>query len=217
MRIAKRSRLIAVQLVCGAGALVTACSDNEPGTPTPTNQTTASASSGATAPSATLPHSGAPKVASPIADTSAWERDPCSVITESQFSGAGLGIRRFEPGTESGAGPYCDWALEGGGSFRVLFPTESGAEGLSRLYENKEKGLITAFAELAPIDGYPAVRANEKDESSEGICGVAVGVRDEFAYLVTTTLDPDSPAGKDPCATAQKIATLAVQTMKGAS
>lgn len=65
------------------------------------------------------------------------------------------------------------------------------------------------------IDGHPAVIAMERDETNEGVCSLAVGVRDDLDYGIVTTFDSDTPEAKDPCGTAQEIAALAVQTMKG--
>lgn len=197
-----------------AAALLVGCSD-EGGTPTPTgpatSQPTESSQQGGS-----LPHSGAPKVTSPVSDTSSWEADPCSAITEEQFSSAGLEIGRFEPDMESDAGPGCEWALESGfaAAFSGTFITFN-KEGLSALYKANEGGSYQAWDVLEPVEGFPAVRASEKDEESDGVCAVATGIRDNLIYSVVVTLDPESPEGKDPCKAAQDIAALAVQTMKG--
>lgn len=72
-----------------AGALAS-CSDEEPGVPS--NETPLPPPTGASSGTATpgLPHSGAPKVVSPIADTSRWEGDPCIMISSQQIESVGL-------------------------------------------------------------------------------------------------------------------------------
>lgn len=193
------------------GVVVAGCSSSEAGDPEPGTGSTA-----ATSADGSLPHSGAPSVAQPI-DTQRWQADPCSVITAQQFSSIGLDDVDAEPNPNAMAGPTCDWypadaTLAGfGGGFVTAHPP---TEGLSRIYERHKLGEYKVWQELEPIAGHPAVRADTKDESGQGMCGLAVGVRDDLVYSVLIT-DEDKEITKDPCAFAQKVATLAVETMKG--
>lgn len=202
--------LIALFSCVAPAALLAGCSD-EGGTPSTTSQPPTATSQ----PGAGLPHSGAPKVTSPIADTSKWEADPCSAISETQLSALGIEMRKFEPDLEGASGPVCDWALEPYGSFSGGFGSEVNSDGLSRVYQNKNAGKFGVFTELSPVEGHPAVRAEQRDESNEGLCSVSVGLRDDLEYSVVVTFDAENPQAKDPCKAAQDIAALAVQTMKG--
>lgn len=197
--------------ILASAVLLAACSGNEPGIPVPSGQPGTQPPTATSQPGASLPHSGAPKVTSPIADTSKWEADPCSVISEEQLSSAGFKIRRFEPDLEDAAGPVCSWAIEEVGSFGAGFATVN-PEGLSTVYASNTAGKFGVFTALSPIEGHPAVRAEKSDESSEGMCSVTVGIRDDLNFDVVVTFDAGT---KDPCKAAQDIAALAVQTMKG--
>lgn len=203
-------------------ALVTAlssCSDEDPpaddGGPIPPPTGVPSSST----PAQALPHSGAPPVASPVADTARWEGDPCSVITVQQLSSIGLTSAEPERDDLESAGPGCLWDVSADAPSLVSggFATAGKREGLSTIYKNHQVGALTLFEELPPIEGHPAVVADPKDERSTGACAVGVGLRDDLVYTVAMTADPSTEQGKDPCAWAAKVAALAMQTMKGSS
>lgn len=207
---ARNRILTTLGAIVASGAVLAACSD-EPGTPNRTGeQPTETSQRGGN-----LPHSGAPKVANPITDTSAWESDPCGVISDQQFATIGIKIREAVPDPEAPVGPTCDWLTDSGASsFSGAFATIN-KEGLSTVYASNQAGKFGKFEVLEMIDGHPAVIAMERDETNEGVCSLAVGVRDDLDYGIVTTFDSDTPEAKDPCGTAQEIAALAVQTMKG--
>ncbi|MGH3952396.1 MAG: DUF3558 domain-containing protein, partial [Pseudonocardiaceae bacterium] len=160
-----------------------------------------------------LPNSGAPKVPAPIADTSRWEADPCSVISNEQFSGAGLTIRRSIPDMDTPGGVSCRWGMEGGGSFAGTYITKS-RDGLSAVYYNNANSPFEHFQPIAPIEGHPAVEAMSNQTPADGECAVDVGVRDDLTYVVQVNGEDDIPQGAEPCRWAATIAGLAVQTMK---
>lgn len=191
------------------GLVLTGCSNEEPGTPE------TSANSGNSQDSE-LPHSGAPAVTDPI-DTSKWEAKPCAVITAAQFSTVGLKKVEAEP-DDAMAGPKCNWYPEGrgllGGTFITASPTSKSPQGLSTVYANNKEYDYKVWQELPPIQGHPIVAATEFDDRPRGECAVAVGLRDDLVYDVSVT-DPEKSWGKDPCATAAKVAKLAVTTMTG--
>lgn len=85
---------------------------------------------------------------------------------------------------------------------------------MSTQYERQAKG-DWAYFEPTVIDGYPAVLNNEFDYRDSGKCSINVGVRDELTYYLLLQADPEGPFYKDPCAGAKKLASLAIQTMKG--
>lgn len=208
----RRLLMTAAAVVVSLG-LVGCSGDAEPGVPTGEGDSGGTPTKGGGSNSG-LPHSGAPKVATPIADTASWEADPCGVVTDSQFQNAGLKIRAAEP-SEDSFGPVCDWAIEGGGSFSGSFI--AGGGGLSAIYSNNEKGKFDHFEAIEDIEGQPAVMAMGVDDRNDGNCGIDVGIRDDMAYFVTMTADTGTPQGDDPCKWTSTIAELAVQTMKGGS
>lgn len=202
--------------------VLTACSDEDPGgsddgqTPILPPGTSAP---GSAAPGQPLPHSGAPKVASPIADTSQWEADPCRTITVEQLNGVGLQASTPQRDDPPGSGPGCLWEMSGDALIAVSdsFATTDPREGLSTIYKNNAGGNYKVFEEVEPIEGHPAVIAEVDDYRSEGDCGVAVGLRDDLVLTVSMQAEPTTPQGKDPCGWAAKVAALALQTMKGSS
>lgn len=210
-----------VLIVTAAFALLTglsACSDDEPeaGGQTPTLPTQALPTSNAPAPG--LPHSGAPKVETPIADTSAWEADPCTMITDEQLRGIGLEAVTPQREDVPDLGPGCVWEMDSDEYVAVSNGLSTvNREGLSTPYKNNEAGAMQVFEEIPAIEGHPAVIAEAEDLRSEGECGVAVGLRDDLALTIAVQADVDSEQGKDPCGWAVKLATAAVQTMKGSA
>lgn len=199
--------------------MVSACSDDGGGpdvqTPLPQSpsvpQESVSANPG-------LPHSGAPKVAAPIADTSTWESDPCTMLSAEQIQS--LGMKPPEPKREdqqTGPGCYWEFDAESVSGFSADIATAGGGQGISNLYQHKEQGTAKVFEELPAIEGHPAVVAMAEDARGDGECSVAVGLRDDLVMGVTMTADPSIEQGKDPCGWAVKLATAAVQTMKGSA
>lgn len=209
-----RRVLMTVAAVVVSLGLVACSGEAEPGVPTGEGGSGGTPTTGGEA-NPGLPHSGAPKVETPLADTASWEADPCSAVTDSQFQSVDLEIRVTEPDPEGAFGPTCDWVIDGGGSFSGAFI--AGGGGLSAIYANNEKGRFDVFEVIEDIEGQPAVMALGTDSRSDGVCAADVGIRDDMAYTVIMTADPGTPQGDDPCKWASTIAGLAVQTMKGGS
>jgi len=201
--------------------VLASCSDEDPGGSDEGGQTpiVPPTSAPGSQPAQVLPHSGAPKVQSPIADTSRWEADPCTTITAQQFTAAGMEAGTPERDDAPEAGPGCLWAMTSDELMLVStgFATVGRREGLSTVYKNNAAGQYKVFEEVAPIEGHPAVIAEVDDLRGEGGCGVAVGLRDDLLLTVSMQADPSTPQGKDPCGWSAKVAALAVQTMKGSS
>lgn len=209
------AKTILAGLACAA--LLAGCTEG--GTPTPTGTTPGGQTTGAPAGNPNLPHSGAPKVSDPIADTAKWEADPCGVVSEAQLASIGIKLRETpEPELDKSTGISCQWKTEGGfGSSFSGSLTTFNPEGMSSIYAKNEKDGLGVFEPLHPIEGHPAVRADQHDQSDSGHCGIAVGLRDDLTYDVDVSFDRESKEAKDPCGYAVKIATLAVKTMKGAA
>lgn len=194
-------------------AMTMACSpDSTGGEPGPANSQPAT-----TTPVSSLPHSGAPKVTTPMADVSAFESDPCSVATAEQFKSIGLKIRKSEADTESATGPSCNWFFDpaGTGTIDGSFMS-ANSEGLSNLYAKDKAGEWGLFQDAGKIDGHPAVFASREDERGDGACNLEVGLRDDLTFFVGVGARLDEgPLHKDPCGAAKKVAGLVIKTLKG--
>lgn len=207
-----RKEIAAITASLLTGALVVGCSTDEAGTPTTSrSQSTSQAQS-----TDDLPHSGAPAVTSPIA-TERWEAKPCDVLTASQLSSIGLRDVETEPDTEAMNGSQCNWYTGDLGSLGATFLTNpfagSTPQGLSTGYANSKREDWELFREVT-VEGQPAIIGGKKDGRNEGECGIAVGLRDDLAYSIRVN-DPEAEFTNDPCGFVKKIATLAVETMKG--
>lgn len=190
---------------------LTGCGDDESGNPQgPDDQPPGTSAPGGVP---GLPHSGAPKVTTPIADTSRWEADPCSVITEEQLADAGIAIRKAAPDMDAAAGVACDWATEDVSLVGGTFITKS-QEGLSAIYSNNNQTPFQHFQPIASIEGQPAVEAMSDDTPADGECAIDVGLRDNRSYKLHVLADKDSPLAAEPCKWAATIAGLAVRNMK---
>src|SRR5690606_8076889 len=103
-----------------------------------------------------LPHSGAPEVTSPLAQ-SVLSDHPCKLLDRSQVEEA-LGENASD-GTVSdvdGLGPRCRWASERKDAGFVVSYYTDDAQGLSAAYANS-KPQMNIFRETGPIEGFPAV------------------------------------------------------------
>lgn len=206
-----RGAFLTAVVLLGAFGL-TGCGDDDSGSPqTPGGQGPGTSVPGGSVPG--LPHSGAPKVTTPIADTSRWESDPCSVVSDDQLASAGVVIRRTVPDMDTPGGPSCQWGIDGGGSFAGSFITEGG-QGLSAVYANNSQTPFEHFQPISPVEGQPAVEAMSTASPRDGECAISVGLRDDRTYLMNLIADKDSPLAAEPCKWAATIAGLAVRNMK---
>ena len=203
-----------VRILLGATAVVAIASgcSGTGGTAGPTTTTTAGKSSTSASSAA-----DAPTVAKPL-DTSKWQADPCSVLTQAQVASI-LPNAQAKPGSTS-LGPDCSWHdlanAEKTPGLGIGFVT-ANKSGLSALYENHKRGAMAILNRLPDIDGYPAVvYSNDPGAIQDGACSVAVGVTDQLDI----SADVNIPTGGDKskaCDTAIKLATLAMDTMTGKS
>lgn len=193
-------------------ALLTGCSPETGGTPEPTVQPSQSQQ-----PGNALPSDGAPKVENPI-DTAEFEAAPCSVAPSAQLKKAGFEMKPPETQLDNATGPQCKWkfAQSGYGAVAAKFISISD-RGLSELYDQRDTNFRELFVEIPSVAGYPGVIYDTKDARKTGLCAVVVGVRDDQAYEVATLLISDNPDYATPCKVAQKVAEIAVTTMKKAA
>ncbi|MFF0144361.1 uncharacterized protein DUF3558 [Amycolatopsis sulphurea] len=154
----------------------------------------------------------APRVASPIIDTKSYESDPCSAVSASDVEKLGGPLKKTGV-NDTENGKLCVWTftdLHGSASAGIP-PTQNS--GINGLYLDHQKGYLTSFQPHAPIDGYPVVFYARGGEAT-GNCNLAVGIRDDLAYVVIILLR-SGPAESNPCGIAEKIATTAIEHMKG--
>ncbi|SNR48676.1 Protein of unknown function [Haloechinothrix alba] len=165
--------------------------------------------------SADLPHSGAPAVQDPIEDTSAFENDVCSVLTEAQVDRLDVEIQQSEEDGQD-FGPACRWRTETRDeSFTTALLTVDG-EGLSTSYADEQADRVELFEELDLIAGHPVVAVDLNDDREDGYCNVEVGLRDDLSFYLALSADVDSsPYHDDSCGAAYEIAGMAVETIEG--
>ncbi|WP_317493945.1 DUF3558 domain-containing protein [Haloechinothrix sp. LS1_15] len=194
----------------------TACSDNADGTAEPTGANGEPNERGV---SSDLPYSGAPSVRDPIGiDTARYESSPCRTLDDDLLAQAGFTYNETEASTTNQGDPICHWKTDHGGVFGVTVML-SNEHGLSGIYANHEDGGLEVFEELEPVNGYPAVAADQVDSRHRGTCTVAVGVRDDLtisAYFSAGAGD-DVPYNDTPCERAHELAEVVVATLDGES
>lgn len=209
----RASRLLIVVAILAVAA---GCTTTSAGSPLPVPGGGSTENSSAPSPPAgtEVPYAGAPKVEDPL-DTTQFQQDPCQALTAAQADKLNV---RF-PG-ESGEGPLgntCEF--RGRSDERALIDVRSldkYPHGLSATYQAEKDGKWVHFAELPPIEGYPAVAYDGVDQRETGGCVVDVGTADEVAFEIVLQLSTDNIDKKDPCETAAMVAGLVLQTMKAA-
>ncbi|GAA4539784.1 DUF3558 domain-containing protein [Amycolatopsis samaneae] len=206
--------------VLGAGALaLSACSTTTPGSAQPSQ----AGETGGKPPSGAIddvPGPGVPKVAAPI-DFTNYLTKPCESLHSNQVDEL-LGENATpKPDLKAGAGPTCVWRKGSSQAavtvnFLTLVPIGATKPmGLTGYYNNREKD-FKFFEVLPSIDGYPAIAYGVKDErKTEGVCTVATGTSDRYAFNVAINLSPGNIATKDPCEYAKKVAGEVLANIKG--
>jgi hypothetical protein len=192
-------------MACASLALIAACSNQTTGQPTAT--TSAASSSG-------LPKDGAPAVASPIVDTAASEKDPCSTIPTTDIEGIGGKVESSRV-NDLALGKSCVWILADSKGTVSAGMVVGNKDGLSGIYYQSTHGGLTTFKPLPEIDGYPAVVYANGGERPY-TCTLALGVRDDLVYTISSQLRTGNPFYNDACGLNTKIAQVAVQKLKGA-
>ncbi|GGM59191.1 hypothetical protein GCM10012275_32990 [Longimycelium tulufanense] len=152
-----------------------------------------------------------PRVPKPL-DTSKFQQVPCSVLTPSQrqFLKIGKEPNRFD----SDLGPGCEWRDTSGPS-KMSFSARLvvKGDGLAGLYSRRDTYKIF---EPLEVDGYPAaVVMAVRDQRSEGVCVISVGVTDKLVFDVDMQLDDESPSYNDPCGQTKLVAGEILKTLKG--
>jgi hypothetical protein len=150
------------------------------------------------------------KVPAPL-PTQSLLSNPCSVLTDSELHAVGLAA----PGKVSqGSPPLCGWSsydTAQNGVNAGAVPQNKG--GISDIYDQKAK---QAYFEPVTVNGYPGVFADTQDGRPSGSCTLWVGITDQLAYSVITSIGT-GPNKSTPCASAQKIGEAVITHLKGAA
>ncbi|HEX3792377.1 MAG TPA: DUF3558 domain-containing protein [Pseudonocardiaceae bacterium] len=187
-----------------AAILLAAGCSSTGGTPTPTTDN----SGGATTALPSTSLNGAPHVADPL-DVSKFRDNPCTALTPTQVQQLNIGATAKADNT---GGPSCDWgSATDSAKVGVTVSFLSGGGGLSYIYANKADYAV--FTGLSSIDGYPAIRADQVDQTSIGECTVVVGASDDQAvsFALSAGLSQDK---SDPCTATQQLAQDVITNIK---
>ena len=209
----RTSRLLVVVVIL---ATVAGCTTTSAGSPLPVPGEGTSESSGSE-PSPTdaeVPYAGAPEVEDPL-DTTQFQQDPCHTLTSAQADK--LNVKFPGEPDEGPLGNTC--GFRGRSDERALVDVRSldrYAYGLSATYQAEKDGKWAHFAELNPIEGYPAVAYDAVDQRNTGACVVDVGTSDEVAFEISLQLSTDNVGKNDPCESAAMVAGMVLETMKAA-
>jgi uncharacterized protein DUF3558 len=202
-------------LAVSIGGAAVACDGSEKGNPTQasgssTGTPTSSGSSSSTGTAATLPFSGAPKVANPL-DVQKFEDDPCLALTPQQVQQVEVG-----PGkkTEEALGPECIWRKpEDVASINLYFLRDS-KEGLSAFYRASDDGKYDKFEPVEDVSGFPAVVVGNEGDDARGVCYMYIGLSDELAVQLAVQQSSQKRGTVDPCEVTKAVSQLIVENMK---
>lgn len=176
-------RLVVAALCSLAAVLVAGCSQQEPGSPSPT---TVPQTSGSGEPTA-------PKVSSP---KNLKAHTACELLTAGQLQEIGA-TATPKPGKSVWGEANCQW--QNGDINIYISPDTTQGKGLATVYQNM--GGADTFKELQ-ISGYPAVRTGQESIN----CSIGVGTSDTQDFLIDlTVLGTKRTNHEDPCALAQKV------------
>ncbi|WP_370947380.1 DUF3558 domain-containing protein [Amycolatopsis sp. cg5] len=188
-------------MLLAAGLALTGCSKTTPG-----NAATVSPSTSGSPASDPV----VPQVTDPL-DVSKFEQDPCKLLTADQARELANLVTTTV--TSGAAGPICGW--RDGDRNEIAFGFVH-ANGLADSYRNHQPDDPGYFVPVPSVAGYPGVFASISDGRADGVCTLAVGVRNDAVVTVTSLMNASSPYRKDPCPLVQKAAEAAIATIKGA-
>jgi hypothetical protein len=137
--------------------------------------------------------------------------NPCSALTDAQLTQLGL----TSPGRASqGPPPLCGWNADGSAQNGVnAGPVPQNKGGISDIYAQKAK---QAYFEPVTVNGYPGVFADTQDGRASGSCTLWVGITDQLAYAVVTSIAVGQNKATT-CASAQKVGEAVIAHLKGAA
>lgn len=197
-------RRTTVATIAACGILLAGC-NGERGTASPAPSTQTSAAS-------TLPHSGAPKVDTPLAAT-VLNGNPCDTGLTTEQVSSFLGDATPGKSSDSQLGLICNWSSKSGSGAGIALSYQTKSDqGISLTYENVQPK-AARWKPLAPLQGFPAVAyTNSPDKRA---CVIVVGVTDELAFSTGLTLgDKAASEGKDCFDLAPEVADTVLTNLK---
>lgn len=187
------------------------------GTTVAGSPTTIPGSTSASPTSAAAPAAGVPTVQSPL-PAKVIDGSPCDTALTNADLTKLIGPPSQAKPSDTPLGPSCAWdnASDNGAGITVFYQTKSD-RGLSLAYKNV-KPTATHWAELQPIQGYPAVAyrpAGDPDTTGTDHCQVVVGISDSLAYSAGITLSDNAKSrGIDPCTAGRDVADHILTNIK---
>jgi hypothetical protein len=202
----KHRSVVVISTMVGSVLVLSACTGNR------TTPTTSSTPPASTSSAATVPHSGAPKVESPL-PAKVLDGTPCDSALSSEQLKQFLGETTAPKTSDDTLGTTCSWssASGSGAGFAIAYQTKS-AQGISLAYQNVQPK-AARWQVLDAVQGYPAVAYSDFDDKRH--CVVVVGISDELAFSVSLTIgDSASAQGKDACTLAPRMADAVMTNVK---
>ncbi len=211
-----------VVLALGAAVAITvltSCSDETGGDPSPAGQEDGSTNGGSMTRESEVPQVEEPLNAEP------YLKRPCDVVAKSVINSVGS-MRPGEPDVNSEAaknltGPSCGWFSKGNErvQFSLVFETvhrDNGTGGIKGVYKGKELGLVDYVrpVEVPGHPGYPAAISGSSGDEQKGECSLAVGITNELLFSVGFS-NWENP--QQACPSALKVAASALDTLKKGS
>jgi hypothetical protein len=153
-----------------------------------------------------------PKVEHPL-DTTRYEQKPCDALSAEQLSQLGIATAP-RPDVGNKLGPGCEWNAYDDAGLTVGARILTAGSSLAKLYLQHEQGAWPYFKPVSDVAGYPGVLMDGVRAVPNSTCDLSVAVRDDLIYSVQVRIDPKKEEANDPCPVVQRIAELAVSTMK---
>ena len=199
--------VVAGVLLAGCGGVVEGSAGNIPTATVPGGPRTEASDTSDRAGAAGGWTGSAPKVPDPV-DTQTFTRDVCATLSEAKLSE--LGLYDTTP-REGPTGPTCNWNFVESDTSRVdISAMELNPNGLSDIYDQRAE---FGYFEPTEVAGHPAAYASVVDHRGVGDCALWVGINDQFAASVSTTLGTGIDDSRS-CAIAEEVATAMVDTLK---
>ncbi|AIJ27111.1 DUF3558 domain-containing protein [Amycolatopsis methanolica] len=149
------------------------------------------------------------RVPAPLA-ADALAGNPCAGLSDGQASAIGLATPgEVIPGQ---TGSRCQWQSAAHDANKIFIsPLAVQDNGLTGVYATRG---ASKYFEPTTVAGYPAVYADNADLRPNGSCALWVGVTDQLAVGVTSSILV-GPNATNPCPIVEEVAVAMVQHLKG--
>lgn len=159
-----------------------------------------------------LPGPGVPKVADPITNTQPGQKDPCSLLTDSQLKEYLGEAPKGEPDLKYAVGPKCQWQASSGTPIITINWTTSNKRGMTDIYSIKDRW--TSFAPTT-ISGYPGADIIVASSDKGHNCMTTFGVTDQLTISVQVEIGEKKVGKLDPCKDgSEPVAKLVLANIK---